>query len=424
MSDSTSSTKQRPKRRRWLSFSIRGLMFMVLLFAVLLGWLGRDIYQHSREKSISKQIEATGGKVYWNGRIWSDDPFVSQFSDPFGPSLTRYQQWMVWAYGENLYDHIHSVEFFSAEKESLLTQFVGLPELNSLTIGRGKISDVSVDAIAQLRSLERLSFYHTEITPSQLKRLSKLPSLTTIDFQGTPDYLAALAHFPRLESITIRCDHLTKECIASLGNVRGLIEFDVGSESLQPIGKAELVALASLNQCQTLRIHDFSVDDQALEAISEMTSLSDLKIDTNAVNLSISNEGLNYLCKLTSLTRLSIPSAKFDDNSLEILSKLPSIEVISCEGSKVTDAGLKHLESLPNLNDLSIPGCQVSANAIRSLTTSTFLEHLDIGGRSKWQLDHVLTFIPARRRMQSVELLDDETDESPEVNPTGEGGIF
>ena len=82
-------TTAKPKLR-WFQFSLRTLLVIVTLCAVLCSWLAVRMQQAKRERKAAAAIEDACGQVGW--------------SEPSGPA------WLRTLLGDDLFHHVDSVE--------------------------------------------------------------------------------------------------------------------------------------------------------------------------------------------------------------------------------------------------------------------------------------------------------------------------
>ncbi|PQO36576.1 hypothetical protein [Blastopirellula marina] len=382
MSESASSPSQRPKRRRWLSFSIRGLFLLVLLAAIGMGWIASIRTQHQREKAIAKQIEALDGAVQWNA-VSSGGRFSDPFgSDPFAPEPTQYERWRAWLLGDDVDSRISRVVFETHCPAELLVELQKLEALTDLTIVNGSLSDPASEAIRQLTNLTDLSLIDTEISAKQMETIASLPLVDHLYITHgsvSEENLKRLAAFPSLESLSICASEISAEGLAGLRAAKNLLTLKLEADYQKSSSTAELSGLASLTQLEDLRIGEFPVTDHDLEVISTMRSLRILKITPKSSLVKVTSTGITQLFSLGMLNDLDFPAAPFDDEILRSVVKIKALKQLDCDGSRITDAGLKHLEGHPNLRYVTIPGCQVTANAIRSLAKNGSISELGLG---------------------------------------------
>ena len=61
----TEPTTTPKPRRRWLQFSLRTMLVLVLIFGAGLGWFAREVQKARAQREAAKAIEKLGGGVVW-----------------------------------------------------------------------------------------------------------------------------------------------------------------------------------------------------------------------------------------------------------------------------------------------------------------------------------------------------------------------
>lgn len=87
-------------------------------------------------------------------------------------------------------------------------------------------------------------------------------------------------------------------------------------------------------------------------------------------NTQITDNGLAFVTKLTSLTRLHLENTKITDNGLENLKTLENLEYLNLTATNITDKGLKSIASLKNLKKIYLWKTQVSQAGVENLKKS------------------------------------------------------
>ena len=161
-----------------------------------------------------------------------------------------------------------------------------------------------------------------------------------VDFRGaviTDAALTPLLGLPRLKSVLLNDTAITDAGLATLGKIPTLRNLDLRGCK---IGNAGLMHLSGLTGLEALRLNGESgattVDDQAMEALANMTSMKALLLD----HLWISEEGLAQLDKLNNLKELYLARTLVGDEALAKLKQFPQLKKLRISATQITSTGL------------------------------------------------------------------------------------
>src|ERR1700686_4232221 len=136
-----------PKRkRRWFQFSLRSLMIVVTLLAVLCGyvaWLGKKRIERKR-----KECEAVTAIVRLGGGVGYHDEKVTSAKPP-GPD------WLRNLFGETFFSEVEWVDFSGDDRltDAGLVNLRALPQLKSLDLSFTKTTDAGLEPLDGLTEL-------------------------------------------------------------------------------------------------------------------------------------------------------------------------------------------------------------------------------------------------------------------------------
>ena len=163
--------------RRWLQFSLRGLLGVMVFFALGLGWIASERRKVWLEERAVEEIERLGGVALRVDEVAAD---VSGLLVSI-----RTPAWKRRLFGENYSRPVASVEFepgIGAEAVALLGP---LRKLTSLKLVGARIGDEEVTAILRHPELWELELSATDITDAGAERLGELPKLTVLRLDHT-----------------------------------------------------------------------------------------------------------------------------------------------------------------------------------------------------------------------------------------------
>jgi internalin A len=195
--------------RRYLRFSVRGLIVVVLLVGSWLGWIVRSA--RIQREAVAAINEAGGYAYYdweWGNRGWRSG------GAPNAPT------WLVKQLGVDYFSRVVRVEFdeksgsdaklvhvghFPALESLLLancrnvgsyglTHLHGLTNLSELDVSNTFVGDSGLAHLEGLRNLSTLNLAKTRITDAGMIHLRRLTELTSVDLRDDQVRSAGLAH--------------------------------------------------------------------------------------------------------------------------------------------------------------------------------------------------------------------------------------
>jgi len=197
-------------RRRWLQFSLRTMMVLMVVFGAGFGWLGMMVKRARAQRDAAKAIEELGGHVQWNP---PSSGMVRNVMDSVGTLL-----------GENLSGDVVAIGNWRATDAGLLhlrgltqlrilllndtqvtdtglEQVGGLTQLNLLDLSQTRVTDAGLVHLRGLTQLDVLNLSNTQVTDTGLEHLGRLPRLDLLDLSKTPVTDAGLMHFRGLTGL-------------------------------------------------------------------------------------------------------------------------------------------------------------------------------------------------------------------------------
>jgi len=146
--------------------------------------------------------------------------------------------------------------------------------------------------------------------------------------------------------------------------------------SFGPIADDDLEYVARLTSLTRLSLWSTQVTDAGVEDLKGLTSLTTL----NLSGTQVTDAGVEHLKGLTSLTALNLSGTQVTDAGVEDLKGLTSLTTLYLSGAQVTDAGLEHLKGLTSLTALYLSGTQVTDAGLEHLKGLTSLTELYLSG--------------------------------------------
>ena len=169
----------KPISRRWrrfLRFSLRGMIVIVLVIGVSLGWLVRCA---RIQREAVAAIEKSGGWVMYDCELKDGSRFGERES--WGPT------WLVNMIGVDYFGNVVVVDMWRASELNLsytqvsdagLVHLRGLTNLSELNLGFTQVSDAGLVHLARLTKLSSLNLFRSHVTEAGVKALREaLPNL-------------------------------------------------------------------------------------------------------------------------------------------------------------------------------------------------------------------------------------------------------
>lgn len=313
----------RPKERRWLRFSLRTVLLVITLGALLLGW---RVSQVRRQQAAVARIVEAGGSV----RYRFDRPRFGQTHESGRPILTG-PAWMRRLMGDEGFQVVHAVDLPGTRKDQELMELISsFRQLEALAAYGGHLCDRDLRHLARLTELRRLCIDSHRITDRGLVHLAGLHNLETLDLRHarlTDEGLRHLAAMTQMEVLFLDSPRIT----------------DAGLAGLRPMGRLRLLDLSGCG-----------ITDIGVEQLTRFTQLDSLMLGGTKV----SDAGLSHLRRLTALRDLRLSGTSITDRGLEHVAALDGLDRLFLDDTKITDAGLRRLKRLKNLMGLSLINCR------------------------------------------------------------------
>ena len=186
--------------RRFLRFSVRGLIVLVLVIGAWLGWIVRSA---RTQREAVAAIENAGGEVFYD-REWTDGNY-----SPGGKAWGR--NCLVILIGVDHFGNVNFVVLSGSQtvSDGELAHVGRLPALVSLAVAETNLTDAGLAHLKGLAKLSVLWLHGTRVTDAglaNLKGLSNLRWLVLDDTQITDTGLLQLSGMTKLtDYVTCTC---------------------------------------------------------------------------------------------------------------------------------------------------------------------------------------------------------------------------
>ncbi len=265
-----------PVSRRWrrfLRFSVRGMIGLVLVAGAGMGWLVRSA--HIQRDAVAA-ITKAGGFVSYDWE-WSNGKFTPG-GKPWPP------RWLVDLLGVDYFGHVTVVGFNTNCKATDVTfaQIGRLTQLWQLMLIESSVNDASLShlkGLTDLRSLELLR--DTRITDAGLSNLTGLRNLTRLILPRNQVSDAGLAHLKGLTDLTELNLWGTQVSDAGMAHLKGLTKLSSLEVGNTPVSDAGLVHLQGLTKLSYLGLDLTQVTAVGVNDLKQ--ALPSLKINWRVV---------------------------------------------------------------------------------------------------------------------------------------------
>ncbi len=184
-------------RRRWLQFSLRTLLLLVVPLAALCGWFASKMNAVRRERRAVAAIRAMGGHVTYDWKY--------SHTEPPGPKWIRY------LLGDDFFAGVARVGYPRASPDETLQHLDDLRGLRWLDLLATNVTDAGVERLAKHRELQTLVLRSTLITDEALPTLASMTELRLLYLDNTAvttEAARTLKRLPNLEYLGLSGTHV------------------------------------------------------------------------------------------------------------------------------------------------------------------------------------------------------------------------
>ncbi len=168
---------------RYLRFSLRGLIALLLVIGTWLGWIVRNA-GIQREAVVA--IQKAGGSVAYDWE-WTNEKSIPG-GEPPAP------RWLVDLIGADYFGHVASVSLSQTGSGATYAQVERLTRLERLNLLTSSLDYSGLARLKGLTNLAVLSLIGTKVTDADLVNLKGLTKLTVLDLASTQVTDAGFVH--------------------------------------------------------------------------------------------------------------------------------------------------------------------------------------------------------------------------------------
>lgn len=339
---------RRGRRRRWLSFSLRGVLLLFVVCSVPLAIVSHLASRARTQKAAVRALLEAGGTVWYDYEERDKDGNKIEPAELPGPTWLR--EWL----GIDYVAGVRGVSFASQPHDrleaSLFERLRELTDIEELNLGNTSLTNANLRRLAGLLRLKVLDVSSTDIDDAGIEALAGMQELECLELNNTlvaGPGLAVLENCPALRKLGLNRCGLTDDAFDHLSAIQSLRELDL---TATPTNDRHLGRLGALTGLCSLAIGGTNVTDSGLVALGSLRNLESLFLGFTAVT----GSGMKALQECKSLRELSCRDAAVDDAGLVAIADLPTIETLRLGENAITIAGLARLVKLPRLSRLDL----------------------------------------------------------------------
>ena len=217
--------------RRFLRFSVRGMIVLVLVIG---GWLGWIVRSARIQREAVAAIKSAGGAVWYNWEWRNGRKFPGK---PWAP------EWLIGAIGVDYFGRVAGVRY-SPYSRVRLADLKYLGDLSDLDLSFTDFTDDGLENLAGLTNLVTLNLEATQITDAGLIHLGRLTKLGTLYLPDDRITDAGLPHLTGLAKLSrlglLRDTQVTDSGLRHLKRIPNLASLDLRGTQVTGAGVKEL----------------------------------------------------------------------------------------------------------------------------------------------------------------------------------------
>src|SRR5438874_5922742 len=219
------------------------------------------------------------------------------------------------------------------------------------------VTDGDLRRLSRLPALSSLDLSLTRVTDQGMQELRSLPGITDLNLRFaeyvTDEGIAAIKGWRKLKRLVL---HGTKASDTALDHISGITtleSLDVGSVMLTDVGLERLTVLPNL---KALTFGGNELGDAGLQALRQMPGLTYLDLigrqgtDSNVWAISMSDVGLEAVLTLKNLRELRLGCTSYGVG-------VEGQRFATVSAMAVTPRWLESMKALPKLEKLTVQGC-------------------------------------------------------------------
>jgi hypothetical protein len=204
------------RSRKYLRMSLRTMMVLVLILAVLLGWRVNKARQQTKAVAV---VKSHGGWVHYDYEFVGGK--LTPGREPWAP------HWLRKILGDELFQEIEYVSLVYDDStgtrhdnknvstcDDVLAQLASQPGINQLLLHGTQATDEGLKHVGKMATLEALFIWDaTSITDAGVAHLAGLKNLKKIHISRsriTDESLVLMSSLPRIEELSLQEGHFPR----------------------------------------------------------------------------------------------------------------------------------------------------------------------------------------------------------------------
>lgn len=254
-------------------------------------------------------------------------------------------------------------------------------QITAINFRASWVTDADMRRLSRLSTLTSLDLSLTRVTDQGMQELKSLPNVAELNLRFaeyvTDEGLSAIKGWKKLKRLVLHGTKVSDTSLEHIAGITTLETLDLGSVMLTDVALERLTVLPNLT---ALTIGGNELGDAGLQALRQMPGLTFLDLsgrqgtDSNVWAISMSDVGLEAVLTLSKLREL-----RFGCTSIGVGiegAKFATVSMMS-----VNSRWIEKMKSLSKLQRLKLQGCdRVDDTAVPILATFASLEEIDLKG--------------------------------------------
>ena len=250
---------ERRARRRWLQFSLGGILALITAIGVALGLYVNRV---QRQREVVALVKQHGGEIAYDyqrdrkgrppgpkwARAWLGDDFFSDLIVVSAPGIKTDDSRLS---SIGCLRRLVRLDLQDCTGgDAVFRRFDGLTELKRLNLGGTRLSGSGFLALNRLTKLTRLDVHGTKITDASLEALRGMSELEHLDLGDTSIGDAGLEHLrqlPSLRYLNLAGTQVSDRGLKALNAIPALVAISLHGARVTEEGSEQLKACATLD---------------------------------------------------------------------------------------------------------------------------------------------------------------------------------